>query len=320
MALAGACGVDFPWAVWSVAHGRPLGQLDGYSPGIRVRWTAGLFLRMKDLLRQQDDGLGTPSVWREVLACGSSFKPGTRDMLWSWSDPRPAVDELFAVVARTLRHESRRALRRWVPASLLQRARVCRRLGPRLANGYLAREIIRSMRGRRLLGPPPINSVLFVCHGNIIRSPMAASLLSRRICSVRVRSAGLNATSGRGADERALRIAREFGVDLHAHTASPLSSEAIADADLVLVMDAFNEARILQRFPESRPKVRLLGEFASTRLLDRGSTRIRVGVFRGHRGGSASLPSCWSSVATAQRRRKPVLLAALRRSCSCSSL
>jgi protein-tyrosine phosphatase len=78
-------------------------------------------------------------------------------------------------------------------------------------------------------------------------------------------SAGLGARPGRGADERAIRIAPEFGVSLAEHSASPLTKAMIEDADVIFIMDGVNEARLLMRYPQAHEKLLLLGSFAPQR-------------------------------------------------------
>ena len=114
-------------------------------------------------------------------------------------------------------------------------------------------------------GTPP-RRVLFICHGNIIRSPMCEVLLrdiARRAGDdgLTVESAGLHARLGKAADPRAKAAAPEFGVSLDSHRATPLQSEAVERADLVFVMDWLNAAQFIARFPRSQSKVLLLGAF-----------------------------------------------------------
>jgi protein-tyrosine phosphatase len=108
--------------------------------------------------------------------------------------------------------------------------------------------------------------LLFVCHGNIMRSPLAAAVCrleaSRRGLKVIVDSAGLHAVAGRAADPRAARVADSLGVSLNGHTAQPVTPALVAAADLILVMDHANDAELVARFPGAWPKVRLLGVFS----------------------------------------------------------
>ena len=132
---------------------------------------------------------------------------------------------------------------------------------------YLQKQVARSVGLRagpapRLTRPP--RSVLFICHGNIIRSAMAAALLRALLeptAAVQVRSAGVAAKDGRGADSLALTLAPAFGVSLDDHRAQSLTDELIRSSDALFVMDYLNEARLLARFPEARRKTWLLGAF-----------------------------------------------------------
>jgi protein-tyrosine-phosphatase len=113
-------------------------------------------------------------------------------------------------------------------------------------------------------------SILFVCRGNIIRSPMAAALLRKHLRNagfnaISVSSAGLQANPVCRADDRAVILASEFGVCLDEHRARPLTPEQVATADAIFVMDYGNGAELLSRYPPARRKVHMLGAFAGGR-------------------------------------------------------
>ena len=104
--------------------------------------------------------------------------------------------------------------------------------------------------------------VLFVCHGNIIRSALAEVLARRAareaIVDISALSAGLNAIEGRPADPRAVAVARELGLSLTRHKARPVTADTVEYADFVVVMDHSNEASIVSRFPAAARRVHLL--------------------------------------------------------------
>ena len=110
-----------------------------------------------------------------------------------------------------------------------------------------------------------IKHVLFVCTGNICRSPLAASLLeravqSRSLTDVTVSSAGTGAWDGAPASEGAYLVALEGGLDLSGHRARLLTRELVEQADLILTMARHHRARVDELGGEG--KVFVLGEYA----------------------------------------------------------
>lgn len=108
-------------------------------------------------------------------------------------------------------------------------------------------------------------SVLFVCHGNIIRSAFAAHVLRHVLGSsttVDVMSAGVEATHGQPAHPSALRLAEALHVDMRGHAASRLSAEHVELADVIFAADLLQLTAIRRRFPEARGKAFLLASLA----------------------------------------------------------
>jgi protein-tyrosine-phosphatase len=109
-----------------------------------------------------------------------------------------------------------------------------------------------------------IQHVLFVCTGNICRSPLAASLLERALkdrgLDVAVTSAGTGAWDGAPASEGAYLVGLERGLDLSGHRARLLSRELVEAADLILTMARHHRARVDELGGEG--KVFVLGEYA----------------------------------------------------------
>src|SRR6266545_3376723 len=109
-----------------------------------------------------------------------------------------------------------------------------------------------------------IQHVLFVCTGNICRSPLAASLLERALkergLEVAVTSAGTGAWDGAPASEGAYLVGLERGLDLSGHRARLLTRELVEQADLILTMARHHRARVDELGGEGR--VFVLGEYA----------------------------------------------------------
>ena len=134
------------------------------------------------------------------------------------------------------------------------------------ARRFVQRATTRTAAADKLPVVAPVD-VLFVCHGNIMRSALAEALLVTRAqrvqgAAIRVRSAGTHATPGRTADPRMQKAAGALGISLEQHRATRLSRDLVEDSDIVFVMDHLNEASVLARFPGVGAKVRLLGTYS----------------------------------------------------------
>lgn len=83
--------------------------------------------------------------------------------------------------------------------------------------------------------------VLFLCTGNICRSPMAEALArqafeARGRREITVCSAGTSASDGAPASEGAYLVGLEKGLDLSTHSSTHLTREVVESADLILAM------------------------------------------------------------------------------------
>ena len=101
--------------------------------------------------------------------------------------------------------------------------------------------------------------VLVMCLGNICRSPFAAGVLARDLPGREVRSAGF-LESGRPAPREAVSVGAEYGVNLTTHRSMQVSPEAITWADLVLVMDGRQAARV-ESISAAGTLIERLGDF-----------------------------------------------------------
>jgi protein-tyrosine phosphatase len=112
--------------------------------------------------------------------------------------------------------------------------------------------------------------LLFVCLGNICRSPMAEGVF-RRVAQeegvldrFEIDSAGLgNWHVGQAPDNRAQHAARNRGMDISGQSARQVTLEDFASFDLLLAMDSSNHDELTQLAPKTaRHKIRRFLEFA----------------------------------------------------------
>jgi protein-tyrosine phosphatase len=113
-----------------------------------------------------------------------------------------------------------------------------------------------------------MKSILFVCLGNICRSPVVEAIarleFARAGIDVHVDSAGTaDYHVGEQADSRSLASAQLAGYDASPHRARQLSAEDFERFDAVLAMDNSNLREILSRCPAPlRGKVDLFLRYA----------------------------------------------------------
>ena len=131
------------------------------------------------------------------------------------------------------------------------------------------------MRGKHPAGQtiPPVlakASILFVCTGNICRSPTAAGIFRRMVQQagleerISVDSAGTGDWHvGQGADSRAVQAALGRGYDLSPHRARQLESVDFHRFDLIIAMDEGHRAHMARLAkPSQAHKIRMMTEFA----------------------------------------------------------
>ena len=97
---------------------------------------------------------------------------------------------------------------------------------------------------------------------------MAEALLKRSLASHNIKSAGLGALVGKGADPHSITLMAEQGVDISGHIAQQISPALVSEAELILVMDLEQKRHIENKFTGARGKVFRLGEAAKTDIPD----------------------------------------------------
>ncbi len=238
--LAVAAGADFPRYLYELLVQGVRRFPSGYRKGLYCRNLALDVEWMRANLRadRSDPTLATRPLWRVALELGSLLTLNERSDTLQVDDLAPGLAEIGAK-GRGLARRVGLAWRYGLP-----------RCGPvRGLLGCGARSAVRRAR-----------TVLFVCKGNICRSPFAERY-TRQMAgpSLQVASSGYYPQGGRCSPEAALEAAKGFGVDLASHRSTVLNQDMIDAADVVLFFDEAIRVRLLQDFPSARRRLFCLG-------------------------------------------------------------
>jgi len=175
------------------------------------------------------------------------------------------VQKLTDSLSVRLRKSIESTAKRMLPEAVVQEVQQYRAFERSERSIYLKTRICSRLGLGLSRAPTTAQSFIFVCFGNIMRSPMCEVLMNRAAAGlpggVVVASAGLNAIAGRPAHPWAIMAAREFGVSLENHRARLLTTEMVDHADAILVMDDQNKVQLLSRWPRARNKVFMLGAY-----------------------------------------------------------
>lgn len=248
LALALHAGVDFPLGLLDCMAGDPSAGPDpasgpgpaDYPDGVRCRNVLPGELHHLGSILRAPDGPDRLRAVSEFVAL--SVDPSIHhDHLW-WDDPGPALVQATGMgavalgrAARAVRHKALRAHERLLLA-----------LARRRAQG-----VIDALRGDEAA------TLLFLCYGNICRSPFAARYWNRRLGELglsgpRAISAGLHEKEGRETPARYQVLARAFSVELADHRSQRLRPEMAHQAGAILVMDGANLRGLLGALPGAR--------------------------------------------------------------------
>lgn len=117
--------------------------------------------------------------------------------------------------------------------------------------------------------------ILFVCTGNICRSPLAAGLLRAGLSETglssayTVESAGIHALVGAAPTARAIKVAASYCADIRAHQARAFETVDFQNFELIIAMDSGHLDFLRQVRPASYTgEVTLLAAAGSERKLE----------------------------------------------------
>lgn len=102
-----------------------------------------------------------------------------------------------------------------------------------------------------------VRRLVFVCKGNICRSPYAAE--KARVLGMTAISSGLETHEGAAADAAAVRNAARRGIDLSQHRSSVYNYGGLQSTDLIVVFESRQYVEVRRRSGDHGLSVTLLG-------------------------------------------------------------
>lgn len=129
------------------------------------------------------------------------------------------------------------------------------------------KDVAWSVKGRTIVNPPlpaGVQSVLFVCLGNICRSPFAEHVAVRRLANaggshIRCASAGITARQGGEVPAHGRDVAMlDYGVRLDDHQPQRLTREMVEAFALIVVMEASQLTLLRAAYPHAAHRIVLL--------------------------------------------------------------
>jgi len=236
------CGIDFPRYLYEMLCLGKTQFASSYKTSRFARnWLMDLYwLRENFASDRSNHALMTVPLWRVAIEFLNPLLLKESSDTFTFDDPGPALVEVRQLVRS-----------RFLPRF--------RRLAP--VRSHLQR------RGRK--AAIRATRILFVCKGNICRSPFAeAALRALAQDGFEVRSAGYYPVPSRACPEYAVLAATELGIDLSEHRSRVLDAETADWADAVFCFDFENEETLRARFPRLIPKLNYLGALDAAEPLE----------------------------------------------------
>jgi len=112
-----------------------------------------------------------------------------------------------------------------------------------------------------------MKTILFVCTGNVCRSPMAEGIFRQAVqgrSDYRVLSAGLGAMEGQPPSLYAVQAVKELGIDISGQRSRMLTAELVHEADYIFGMTHSHIDTVMLLYPHAAEKTFLLREFDET--------------------------------------------------------
>ena len=243
--LSLACGVDFPCYLYEMLVGGRREFPQTYRTGLYCRNTSWDLQWLVNSLVPQDSSYHKKAypLSRYILEWGNILLLREKNDVFVLDDPVPGMKELTRILRKGVS----------IGINTLHKKSAPVHPSPEEHTDNLPAAVKNS------------HSILFVCYGNICRSPFAEAYLRTLAApGIQVTSCGYYPVADRRCTAEAVYAAKNYGVDLSGHRSRVVSDALIQESDVIFVFDEENLQHILTSYPESRDKVWFLSAVTQT--------------------------------------------------------
>jgi protein-tyrosine-phosphatase/predicted ATP-grasp superfamily ATP-dependent carboligase len=240
-------GADFPWWLYqALVEGRRDFPRD-YRVGVYCRnWGRDLVWLKENFQAPAADRVPLATLLREL---GPMLRGRESSDTFVVDDPGPGLEDLRRLAGRAVNRVRRGVRQRLERVPAVRRAQAA--------------------RARAALGKA--QRILFVCKGNICRSPFAEAWARRLVGDgADVSSAGYHPKRNRPCPVEGVDAAAEMGIDLGAHRSRIVDEAMVRAADVVFTFDQENRRTVLGRFPFARGRTFWIGALAEEGAVEIG--------------------------------------------------
>lgn len=259
IALALHSGVDFPRAlIECYQNGCPAINEGSYRPGIRCRniFPGEVGYLLSIIRAKPSKGVNPPPskivAFTEFVLLSLNLTV-RHDYFW-WSDPLPGLYQAIRAATRLTKKIFKKATSKMKE---LEEERTLAKVK--------SQHMLKCTRPNYFDGS--LKRLMFVCYGNICRSPFAEYYLQSKLRELSlteptVTSAGFHPRTGRTTPACIAMLVAEIGIDLTKHRSRVVTKDQLVAADAIFVMDRRNYRELVTQFPWANDKTYFLGLFA----------------------------------------------------------
>ena len=122
-------------------------------------------------------------------------------------------------------------------------------------------------------GVQMFKKILFVCVGNICRSPAAEywareQLKKKGFTEIQVSSAGIHAMQSDPIAPEMQIILNQFQIDASKHVAKQIDANDVTSAEIIFTMETWQKEKLSFAFPNGRGKIFTLGKWQDEEIID----------------------------------------------------